>query len=107
MMFLNAELYNCYKSGSTLAKPIELDSNNYAVSTQSVPHRGTIAEYEGNWSRSGFSYLDAKGKEHKFDSNIDIISHKNVVKVTTPEANVILNHKMGKKKRQLLAVKMN
>lgn len=107
MMFLNAELYNCYKSGSTLAKPIELDNQKYAVSTQSVPHRGTIAEYEGNWSSSGFSYLDAKGKEHKLDSNTNIISHKNVVKVTTPEASVILNHKMGKKKRQLLAVKMN
>jgi hypothetical protein len=25
MMFLNAELYNCYKSGATLAKPIKLD----------------------------------------------------------------------------------
>jgi hypothetical protein len=73
----------------------------------SIPHRGTIAEYEGRWSSSGFSYMDAKGNEHKLDSNTNMISHKNVVDVTIPEASVILNHKMGKKKRQLLAVKMN
>lgn len=65
--------------------------------------RGTIKEYQGNWLKYNFGYIDAQNTWHKFPENINMIACPS----STPSANVLIKHKLQKFIRQQLAVKLN
>lgn len=100
LMLFNSQYYNPF--------------TNIYKSNGGDKYKGTISQYENKWGSSGFGWWDGKQKWHSFTNNININNILDKVKidvdteaVTNTTMFLCRNHRIQKKIRKQLAMKIN